>query len=279
MNSRLVVFVSLMVMLCYLASAATIHGSVYDPSLNLLNNVELEINTTPYQNAVSKNGLYFFYVPLGKYEIKVEKFYNKTLIYRKKQAISVDRDGEFNIDIVAEQVPGTIAPPPEKEAKTGILEFFVSKFGYLFYVAVIFLLVVIVGLIISLFVFFRNRPEPKKSIIMEIPELLQRVTTSYSLGTSTEKVKDEQKEEVEKEEEEGVKKEQEAEKQVSDPNDLDNILKIIREEGGRATQKDIRRKTPLSEAKVSLMISELEAKGKIEKIKKGRGNIVVIKNP
>jgi uncharacterized membrane protein len=52
---------------------------------------------------------------------------------------------------------------------------------------------------------------------------------------------------------------------------------IIKEEGGRTTQKDIRKKIPLSEAKVSLMISELEAKGKIQKIKKGRGNIIVVK--
>ena len=59
--------------------------------------------------------------------------------------------------------------------------------------------------------------------------------------------------------------------------DPDRVLKIIKEEGGRSTQRDIRKKIPLSEAKVSLMISELEAKGKIQKIKKGRGNIIVLK--
>ena len=58
---------------------------------------------------------------------------------------------------------------------------------------------------------------------------------------------------------------------------LDGVLKIIMEQGGRTTQKEIRKKIPLSEAKISLMISELEAKGKVQKIKKGRGNIIVLK--
>ena len=59
--------------------------------------------------------------------------------------------------------------------------------------------------------------------------------------------------------------------------DLDHVIKIIKQEGGRATQKDIRKQIPLSEAKISLMIAELEHKGIVEKIKKGRGNIIILK--
>lgn len=59
--------------------------------------------------------------------------------------------------------------------------------------------------------------------------------------------------------------------------DLDRLIKIIQDKGGRTTQKEIRKHFPLSEAKVSLMITELESKGKIEKIKKGRGNIIILK--
>ena len=60
--------------------------------------------------------------------------------------------------------------------------------------------------------------------------------------------------------------------------DIDGVIEIIRKEGGRTTQKDIRKMIPLSEAKISLMISELEAKGVVQKIKKGRGNIIVLKD-
>jgi uncharacterized membrane protein len=50
----------------------------------------------------------------------------------------------------------------------------------------------------------------------------------------------------------------------------------VRSEGGRTTQKDLRRAIPYSEAKISLMIAELESQGKLKKIKKGRGNIIIL---
>src|SRR3989344_5992387 len=64
----------------------------------------------------------------------------------------------------------------------------------------------------------------------------------------------------------------------SEKDELEHLIKIIKKEGGRATQKDIRKRIPLSEAKISLMIAELEHKGAIEKIKKGRGNIIILKD-
>ena len=61
-------------------------------------------------------------------------------------------------------------------------------------------------------------------------------------------------------------------------NSLDSVISIIKQSGGRITQKDLRKQmSNLSEAKISLMVSELEAKGHLEKIKKGRGNIIVLK--
>jgi len=54
------------------------------------------------------------------------------------------------------------------------------------------------------------------------------------------------------------------------------IYNIIKKEK-RITQKNIRKNVDLSEAKISLVIAELENEGKIKKIKKGRGNIIVLK--
>ena len=73
-----------------------------------------------------------------------------------------------------------------------------------------------------------------------------------------------------------TKQEQQKQEPSEEPN-LEQIIKIIKQEGGRATQKEIRKQIPLSEAKISLMIAELEHKGIIEKIKKGRGNIIILK--
>jgi len=67
------------------------------------------------------------------------------------------------------------------------------------------------------------------------------------------------------------------EKMQDNEDELEQVIKIIKKEGGRATQKDIRKEIPLSEAKISLMIAELEHKGLVEKIKKGRGNIIILK--
>ncbi|MBW2988607.1 hypothetical protein KY318_03785, partial [Candidatus Woesearchaeota archaeon] len=62
------------------------------------------------------------------------------------------------------------------------------------------------------------------------------------------------------------------------PEDLRELLRVIKKAGGRIKQKDLRKQYPdMSEAKVSLMVSELEARGLLQKIKKGRGNIIVLK--
>ena len=79
-----------------------------------------------------------------------------------------------------------------------------------------------------------------------------------------------------------TRKPQEAKEHIeeikSEPdNDMEQLIGIIKKEGGRTTQKDIRKQIPLSEAKISLMIAELEHKGVVEKIKKGRGNIIILK--
>ncbi len=61
------------------------------------------------------------------------------------------------------------------------------------------------------------------------------------------------------------------------PEDLKKVIEIIKKEGGRITQKDLRKKLGYSEAKVSLIIADLERRGLVEKVKKGRGNIIFLK--
>ncbi len=58
--------------------------------------------------------------------------------------------------------------------------------------------------------------------------------------------------------------------------DLTKVLEILKNNNGRINQKELRKQLNLSEAKVSLMISELEALNKVKRIKKGRGNIIVL---
>ena len=67
-------------------------------------------------------------------------------------------------------------------------------------------------------------------------------------------------------------------KQIELPEDLREIVEIIKKEGGRITQKELRLKLGYSDAKLSLMIADLERRGVIEKVKKGRGNIIFLKD-
>ncbi|MBT3406641.1 hypothetical protein HN419_05760 [Candidatus Woesearchaeota archaeon] len=59
--------------------------------------------------------------------------------------------------------------------------------------------------------------------------------------------------------------------------ELGQVINFIKRSGKRVTQKELRKEFPLSEAKISLIVSELESKGIVEKIKKGRSNIIVLK--
>ena len=62
------------------------------------------------------------------------------------------------------------------------------------------------------------------------------------------------------------------------PDDLRNLHDLILKAGGRTTQKELRKKLTCSEAKVSLMLDDLETRGLIRKIRKGRSNIIISEN-
>ena len=69
-----------------------------------------------------------------------------------------------------------------------------------------------------------------------------------------------------------------AQEQNSEPSYLDETIEIINKHGGRIYQKELRKEMLyLSESKISLILTELEHKGKIEKIKKGMGNAIILK--
>jgi len=68
------------------------------------------------------------------------------------------------------------------------------------------------------------------------------------------------------------------EKKLPLPADLQEVIDIIRGQGGRITQKNLRSRLKYSEGKVSLMLADLEKRELIEKFKKGRGNIVILRD-
>ncbi|MDD5331279.1 MAG: hypothetical protein PHE43_00440 [Candidatus Nanoarchaeia archaeon] len=58
--------------------------------------------------------------------------------------------------------------------------------------------------------------------------------------------------------------------------DLENLIELLKKHNGRMTQKEIRKELFLSEAKISLMVTELESLNKVKRIKKGRTNVIIL---
>ncbi len=65
-------------------------------------------------------------------------------------------------------------------------------------------------------------------------------------------------------------------KKIDEDDELNGVLNFIKKQGGRTTQKEIRKNLGLGEAKASLIITELEYKKIVHRIKKGRGNIIIL---
>ena len=206
---------------------ATIYGTIYDLSLNKVNNVIVEVNSDPRQRIVALDGTYELEIPIGQYKIEAS-YQNNGDMMKTEENITVIDDGIYILDLF-------LYPYFDEEDLFEGLELDIDnpyadkkEFSMVWLLA---------PLAILMFVFLI---------------ILVKVNTRI------------------------LKKEVEEEMHMID-DDLKKIMKLIRKNKGRLTQKEIRKEFPLSEAKVSLMIAELESLGKIKKIKKGRGNIILLK--
>lgn len=217
MGWRAIHILLLIVLLAGTASAATIHGTIYDIGLEQATNTIIEVNTTPKQLIVAKDSTYSFTLPQGNYLISA----SHPISGNASEQISVAAEGDYVLDLilfpdlnVGEIENGEfIDVEPVSSTVT-------TKPIWPWIIAVLALAILVW--------FIRKKKKP----------------TAEEKPTETE---------------------------------AEEVLAFIKKQGGRTTQKDIRKAMPSSEAKISLIISELQHDGKIKKIKKGRGNIIVLK--
>jgi len=225
---KIILILSVIIISSNIVFAATIYGNIYDLSLNKISGTRVEVNTTPQQYFISKDGGYSFDIPVGYYIIKA-RFDENGIISSESKNISVNQEGNYVIDLILfptfeeeddiSQGPEIIIPEIEEKS-----------FVYLFPLIAI----LIIGMVI--YVIFKGWKFKNKKI-------------------------------------EESKKEEKVDKEVIDitnEKDLNQIVDIINEEGGRTTQKHIRKQIPLSEAKISLMIDELEHKGIVRYCRKDK---------
>lgn len=241
-------FIAMVLVLSTLALAATLKGSIYNSNLDLEKDVLVEINSVPEQKILSKDGNYEFKLPLGKYQLRALK--GSTSIVEN---IELAKEGEYTLDLF--MIPdledeSDLWNEAEEELEIDVLEERSSfwKYGFL----------VLIGLIVAAGVYY-FLVGGKKS---EKNETLGQILGEIKTGPET--VPENKTEPIVEE--------------VPEPGYLDRALEIIKKHDGRIYQTELRKEMlDLSEAKVSLIVTELEHKGLVEKIKKGRGNVILLK--
>ena len=221
----------LLMLVVPLVSATTIHGTVYDIGLNVLSDVIVDINSTPEQVIVVKNGTYAFSVPPGSYVLHAGQ---QKLDLEVWENISTAQSGDYVVDLILlpslAQDEGVLTQERDQAdvpAVDDLIDELPVSTPWLLWV----LLFVGLGYVI---VKVSRAPKVKREIVQK--EVVKEVAVS---------------EEIEK------------------------VIAFVDKQGGRTTQKEIRGQFPYSEAKVSLMLDELESKGLIKRIKKGRGNVII----
>jgi len=245
---KLIIYLVIFFISIQIACSATIHGTIYNLDLEKVDNVVVEVNSIPQQRIISQNSSYSFELNPGIYKISAR--YINHLIYYIEEGVEIKESGTYVLDLF-------LFPSFEQEnellidTNITVEDDFSGKdsFNY-FYLIIILILFVLIFLIFKF---------PKKKKGIQKPEINKK---EFETGKN-QIVKD-------------IEEDNSIQDSKEEKEDLNNVLEIIKNSGGRTTQKEIRKQIPLSEAKVSLMIAELESKGKIRKIKKGRGNILIL---
>jgi len=189
--------------------AAVLQGAVYTFDLSVANDSIVEINTTPNQLLVAKNGSYRFSVPAGRFMVTAIK--DELFV---EEAIAVQDDGEYVLDLIL---------LPELSVEESLMDS--DEELVLPYV-----------------------PDQTFSNSWVVASIVLAVVLCVGWLFSRKKEKL--------------------------PTDLGRILQIIDKAGGRIAQKDVYRSVEWSESKVSLMLDDLEARGIVYRVKKGRAKVV-----
>lgn len=232
----------LMLALVPFSHAATITGTTYDGlTLDVLKNVIVSVTTNPIQTKLTKDGTYSFEVAPGKYTIKATYLEEGTVVQEANQVLDVKGEGNYTVDLILLPDLGDIpdVPLPDDETPLSWWEQLVQ--GPLTWLILLGIVLVGIGYAVT---------QGKKNIHRAPDDL-----TTVEHKTNTQPLKDEDL--------------------IMDQYAWE-VIDHLQRGGNRLTQKELRAMVNIGEAKVSLVVSELESYGIIKKIKKGRGNILVL---
>ena len=257
--------------------AATLYGTIYDINLDQVSNAIIEINTVPQQQHLSKNGTYSFEVKEGTYTLKA-----KTGNLSSKETLKVTGTGKFLFDIFLftsfseeDEILKDVGGISVGEDKKGFARYPLWK--WLLAVGIILILMGRAVLIKKKY--DKQNGSQEVNVVVRKEEDItakkekQTVITSKNIEPTPLKI-----DKTNAEDSGEILGDDSFEEEDEEPDYLNQTLEIIKKNEGRITQKKLRKEMMhLSEGKVSLILTELEHKGQIEKVKKGRGNVILLK--
>jgi len=246
MKKLLLIFLVL-TLLIPLATATTLKGSIYNSQLELEENVLIEIDTVPKQQFLAKGGDYQFELSPGFYTLTATQGFTQIT----EEVEIIHAEGTFLFDIFLLE-DFTDEDDLWESADDNIFEdddIINQPTGFAKYESWRYLLA---GAIL-IFLFWRLYKYRKKYGRLKVFRKKSKEEQKKTL--------DDHKRDI-----------------ANEPGFVDKALEIIKKHDGRISQKQLRKEMlPLSEAKISLIITELEHKGQVEKVKKGRGNVILLK--
>lgn len=273
------------------ASAAIVRGVIYDHNYNPLQKIVVTINTTPEQVKISTTGAYYFNVPSGSYSIIATLTKNNITKEIASQEVTVAESDDIVKDLLLYDDFDLEAEFLENWwTKT---QDFIQERIEIFVILTLTIVVVICvmyGLSIYRKKILNNASEnfnnAQSSVASTVPDgLLTEMSSTES------EVSDVNIELIHSAEEKPSNPETAVviaspqpiiENKSNDDLMKEKISKLIAQTNGTLTQKDLRKEFSVSEAKISMVLSSMEADGAIKKVKKGRVNYLqlvgVVKN-
>lgn len=273
---------------------ATIHGATYAwDTLESLNDTVISINSNPPQSVLAKDGTYSFELGPGDYVITARYYRNSTIVYSKEATLKIEEEGNYVFDLLLYPVSENPVKETAEDKISNVnnvnpTEKTRNDFFTVSHLPVALLVLFLFG---GGYKLSRKRKKMKINRSQEgkfytsglLANALAKIPGSgIKLGVkNTQEAVSVKKTAIEPGEP-GIEITDNSKIETADlrksplTKDLREVLDVIRGHRGRITQKDLRSRLDYSEVKVSLMLSELEKRGLIQKFKHGRENIVIL---
>lgn len=245
---------------------ATIHGATYaNGTFEPLNDTVININSNPPQSIVAKDGTYSFELGPGDYVITANYYRNNTLLYSKEATLRIEAEGNYVYDLLLYPVPKNPDTETDNVSLVNAINDFLSKINSSVIGSVVLMLLLLLGGGYELS--RKHKKMEKNALGKSIVSGARPEFGNIEAVSVTEPIT---------EPAENSEIETDALRKLPLSTDLNEILNVIQSHRGRITQKDLRSRLEYSEVKVSLLLSELEKRGLIKKLKRGRENIVIL---